>query len=80
MANIDAIPGYISGTFPGLPVEVKDYIHGMFLRTRYQHDLCISSCVYTEGFRVCVWANLAKIAKSYHSEHSLDFQRFFAKT
>uniref|UniRef100_A0A1I7W772 Uncharacterized protein n=1 Tax=Heterorhabditis bacteriophora TaxID=37862 RepID=A0A1I7W772_HETBA len=26
MANIEAIPGYLSGTFPTLPFEVKDYI------------------------------------------------------
>lgn len=25
-ANIDAIPGYLAGTFEGLPVEVKDYV------------------------------------------------------
>ncbi|ETN68696.1 hypothetical protein RB195_011626 [Necator americanus] len=26
MANIDAIPGYLAGTFPSLPVEIKDYV------------------------------------------------------
>ncbi|CAJ0597057.1 unnamed protein product [Cylicocyclus nassatus] len=26
MANVDAIPGYLAGTFPTLPVEIKDYV------------------------------------------------------
>ncbi|CAI5446774.1 unnamed protein product [Caenorhabditis angaria] len=27
MANVDAIPGYLSGTFPSLPIEIKDYVY-----------------------------------------------------
>lgn len=30
MANVDAIPGYLAGTFPTLPVEIKDYVSCRF--------------------------------------------------
>ncbi|CAB3402090.1 unnamed protein product [Caenorhabditis bovis] len=29
MANVEAIPGYLSGTFPTLPVEIKDYVYAI---------------------------------------------------